>query len=79
MPESPHYLLAKGDRMEAMEALIKFRGKSDASVQRELEELEVIIFVFKFYRSKKSDFWLRHKNCLIIFKFMYDSRFIEYL
>lgn len=43
MPESPYYLLKIGQREEAIAALARLRSKSPASVQKEADEMQVII------------------------------------
>ncbi|XP_015597134.1 facilitated trehalose transporter Tret1 [Cephus cinctus] len=43
MPESPYYLLIKGRNEEASQSLARLRGQSTAGVQKEIDELQVII------------------------------------
>ncbi|EZA57783.1 Facilitated trehalose transporter Tret1 [Ooceraea biroi] len=43
MPESPYFLLAQGRRDEAITSLAKLRSKSEAAVQKEADEIQVIL------------------------------------
>ncbi|XP_058797921.1 facilitated trehalose transporter Tret1-like isoform X2 [Phymastichus coffea] len=52
MPESPYFLLSKGREVEAAEALARFRGKSVAGVEKEIEQIQVEID--EAYRVKTS-------------------------
>lgn len=52
MPESPHYLLSKGQRAEAVASLAKLRGKSETAVQKEADEIQVTILISISENSK---------------------------
>ena len=41
MPESPYFLLRKGCREDAIKSLARLRGKSEAGVQKEADEMQV--------------------------------------
>lgn len=41
MPESPYYLLVKGQKEDAIKSLARLRGKSEAGVQKEADEMQV--------------------------------------
>ncbi|XP_024885505.1 facilitated trehalose transporter Tret1-2 homolog [Temnothorax curvispinosus] len=43
MPESPYFLLNQGRRDEAIASLAKLRSKSEAAVQKEADEIQVIL------------------------------------
>ncbi|KAH0956782.1 hypothetical protein HN011_009732 [Eciton burchellii] len=43
MPESPYFLLTQGRRDEAIASLAKLRSKSKAAVQKEADEIQVIL------------------------------------
>lgn len=48
MPESPYYLISKGNREAAVASLAKLRSKSEAAVQEEANDIRVRI---RFYRT----------------------------
>lgn len=43
MPESPYYLLGKGQKEDAINALARLRGKSTTSVQKEADEMQATV------------------------------------
>ncbi|XP_071571979.1 facilitated trehalose transporter Tret1-like [Temnothorax nylanderi] len=43
MPESPYYLLSQGHRDEAIASLAKLRSKPEAAVEKEADEIQVIL------------------------------------
>ncbi|KAG5320679.1 TRET1 protein, partial [Pseudoatta argentina] len=43
MPESPYFLLRRGRRDEAIASLAKLRSKSEAAIQKEADEIQVIL------------------------------------
>ncbi|XP_018312785.1 solute carrier family 2, facilitated glucose transporter member 8 isoform X2 [Mycetomoellerius zeteki] len=43
MPESPYFLLGQGRKDEAIASLAKLRSKSEAAVQKEADEIQVIL------------------------------------
>ncbi|XP_044594914.1 facilitated trehalose transporter Tret1-1-like [Cotesia glomerata] len=43
MPESPYYLAAKGRKEDVVSALVRLRGKSEAAVRAEADEIETTV------------------------------------
>ncbi|XP_043462717.1 facilitated trehalose transporter Tret1-2 homolog [Leptopilina heterotoma] len=43
MPESPYFLLGKGQKEDAIKALARLRGKSTTSVQKEADEMQATV------------------------------------
>lgn len=50
MPESPYYLISKGNREAAVASLAKLRSKSEAAVQEEANDIRVRI---RFYPNDR--------------------------
>ncbi|KAL2738759.1 facilitated trehalose transporter Tret1-2 [Vespula squamosa] len=55
MPESPYYLITKGNREAAVAALAKLRSKSEAAVQKEADDIQDILEESMKTETKISD------------------------
>ncbi|KAL2731542.1 facilitated trehalose transporter Tret1-2 [Vespula maculifrons] len=55
MPESPYYLITKGNREAAVAALAKLRSKSETAVQKEADEIQDILEESMKTETKISD------------------------
>lgn len=60
MPESPYWLLTKGMKNEAEDALCKLRGKTSSGVQKELGDMQVGVIV-KYVSYHKNYNYGRYK------------------
>ncbi|XP_046410432.1 facilitated trehalose transporter Tret1-like isoform X1 [Neodiprion fabricii] len=52
LPESPYYYLSKGRKDDAIKSVARLRGKSAAGVQKEVDEMQVV--VEEAYRNESS-------------------------
>lgn len=62
MPESPYYLISKGDRQGAVSALAKLRGKSAGAVQKEADEMQAAAEEAMKSQAKISDLFTVKAN-----------------